>query len=238
MKSYEKYYTRSLYPLQNGIIGQINSLNTPFYLTGGTALTRGYCNHRYSEDLDFFVNGDPHFLSYISNILKILEEYCIINKLALQKDKAIVTDTFAQINIEKAETMLKIDFVNDIAAHFGEISVHPELGKIDSVRNILSNKITALFRYEPKDIVDIWIIAKNYNFNWETVFSEAREKELGIDPLVAAEIIKTFPESKLHYIKWIKEFILAEIKNDIDVIALDMINAGNNSLSFHNNPLK
>ena len=28
---------------------------------------------------------------------------------------------------------------------------------IDSLQNILSNKISALFRYEPKDIVDIWI---------------------------------------------------------------------------------
>ncbi|MCD4795127.1 MAG: nucleotidyl transferase AbiEii/AbiGii toxin family protein [Bacteroidales bacterium] len=28
----------------------------PFYLTGGTALVRFYLNHRYSEDLDFFVN--------------------------------------------------------------------------------------------------------------------------------------------------------------------------------------
>jgi hypothetical protein len=238
MKSYEKYYTRSLYPLQNGIIGQINSLNTPFYLTGGTALSRAYFNHRYSDDLDFFVNGDSHFLTYISSILKILEEHCSLNKLTLQKDKAIVTDAFAQIYIEKAETMLKIEFVNDIAAHFGEISIYPELGKVDSPRNILSIKITALFRYEPKDIVDIWIIAKNYHFNWETVYSEAREKELGIDPLVAAEIIKTFPEGKLDYIKWIKKYPITDIKNDIDVIALDMINAGKNSLSLHNNPLK
>jgi hypothetical protein len=32
-----------------------------FYLTGGTALSRCYLNHRYSDDLDFFINQAPDF---------------------------------------------------------------------------------------------------------------------------------------------------------------------------------
>ncbi|WP_413884945.1 nucleotidyl transferase AbiEii/AbiGii toxin family protein [Candidatus Desulfatibia sp.] len=36
----------------------ISDTNTPFYLTGGTVLSRCYFHHRYSEDLDFFVNSD------------------------------------------------------------------------------------------------------------------------------------------------------------------------------------
>ena len=32
-------------------------------------------------------------------------------------------------------------------------------GRIDSLRSILSNKLTALFRSEPKDVVDIHAIA-------------------------------------------------------------------------------
>jgi predicted nucleotidyltransferase component of viral defense system len=32
-----------------------------FYLTGGTALSRAYLNHRYSDDLDFFVNAVNDF---------------------------------------------------------------------------------------------------------------------------------------------------------------------------------
>lgn len=46
---------------------------------------------------------------------------------------------------EKIE--LKIDLVNDVEAHFGEFIYSKELGKIDSLENILSNKISALFRY-------------------------------------------------------------------------------------------
>jgi hypothetical protein len=40
-------------------------MNYPFYLTGGTALGRYYLGHRYSEDLDFFVNADPIYKDYI-----------------------------------------------------------------------------------------------------------------------------------------------------------------------------
>ncbi|HPK45112.1 MAG TPA: nucleotidyl transferase AbiEii/AbiGii toxin family protein, partial [Spirochaetota bacterium] len=32
----------------------VKNLNLPFYLTGGTALSRGYFNHRYSDDIDLF----------------------------------------------------------------------------------------------------------------------------------------------------------------------------------------
>jgi predicted nucleotidyltransferase component of viral defense system len=32
-----------------------NAAGTPFFLTGGTALSRYYTHHRYSDGLDFFV---------------------------------------------------------------------------------------------------------------------------------------------------------------------------------------
>ncbi|MBW7858763.1 MAG: nucleotidyl transferase AbiEii/AbiGii toxin family protein [Leptonema sp. (in: Bacteria)] len=31
----------------------VSDLKLPFFLTGGTALSRFYLNHRYSDDLDF-----------------------------------------------------------------------------------------------------------------------------------------------------------------------------------------
>ena len=31
---------------------KLKTLNQPFYLTGGTAVSRGYLHHRYSDDLD------------------------------------------------------------------------------------------------------------------------------------------------------------------------------------------
>ncbi len=54
-----------LYLLQDKFLTWWASLGFQFYLTGGTALGRFYLNHRYSEDLDFFLNNDPLFSQYI-----------------------------------------------------------------------------------------------------------------------------------------------------------------------------
>ena len=56
---------------------------------------------------------------------------------------------------------LKIDFVNDVSVHFGSIENTPVFYRTDSVRNILSNKYTAIYRLSIKDVVDICEIARN-----------------------------------------------------------------------------
>jgi hypothetical protein len=61
MNSYEPFYRDKLYPFQDGVMHTVKGVGTPFYLTGGTALSRFYFGHRYSDDLDYFVNSDPGF---------------------------------------------------------------------------------------------------------------------------------------------------------------------------------
>jgi hypothetical protein len=41
-----------LYSLQDWALSHLRNVRHEFYLTGGTALGRGYYQHRYSEDLD------------------------------------------------------------------------------------------------------------------------------------------------------------------------------------------
>ena len=57
----ETFYAQTLYPFQDEVLQIINLVETGFYLTGGTAASRGYLHHRYSDDLDFFVNDQPDF---------------------------------------------------------------------------------------------------------------------------------------------------------------------------------
>jgi len=64
----ENHYQNALYPLQNYILSLINKLDLPFYLTGGTALSRHYLFHRYSDDLDLFVNEHSEFRLLIDAI--------------------------------------------------------------------------------------------------------------------------------------------------------------------------
>lgn len=47
------FYTNILYPLQDKVLKIIERANSPFYLTGGTALSRFYYPIRFSDDLDF-----------------------------------------------------------------------------------------------------------------------------------------------------------------------------------------
>ena len=55
------YYRSKLYPLQDEVLALLS--NELFYLTEGTCLSRFYFNHRFSEELDFFFDGNCNPLS-------------------------------------------------------------------------------------------------------------------------------------------------------------------------------
>ncbi len=50
MSSFSEYYEKILYPLQDGVLKCVAGSGTEFFLTGGTALNRGFHNKRYSDD--------------------------------------------------------------------------------------------------------------------------------------------------------------------------------------------
>jgi hypothetical protein len=75
--------------LQNRFFDWWRPLSLPFYLTGGTALGRFYLNHRYSEDIDFFVNANPDFNKYILKIKDNLQA-----QFKADITKALITDDF------------------------------------------------------------------------------------------------------------------------------------------------
>ena len=64
----EEYFTKKLHPLQDGILDIVKRSGTPFYLTGGTALSRGRYGHRYSEDLDLFVDNDSSYSVHVDTL--------------------------------------------------------------------------------------------------------------------------------------------------------------------------
>lgn len=229
MTSYSKHYEKNLYPLQTGVLNIIKNCNTHFYLTGGTALSRGYYNHRYSDDLDFFINNDDTFQQQVSIVLKALKKAGYV--WDTEKDY-FLTESFCSIKLleKQTNTLLKIDFVNDIPEHFGDFVATNIYYKTDSVRNILSNKISALFRYEAKDVADIREIALHEHFNWADIICEARQKDAGIEIPVITEIIKDMPENEFRYIKWIKNPEWDKFKTDMEIIISDMLTNADNNL--------
>ena len=224
MNLYKKDY-KTLYLLQNSFFDWWATLELPFYLTGGTALERFYLNHRYSEDLDFFVNADNDFSEHILFIKNEIQ-----NQFKTDISKTIVTDEFARFFIDDNNTLLKVEFVNDVKYRAGS-PLKNDLGSIDTVTNILSNKLTAIVgRDEPKDVFDIVTIATNFSFNWRVMFNHAKEKAM-INEIDVEQRLFTFPVSYLLNVDWlIKPLDIKAFEQQIRKIADDFILGNNNSL--------
>lgn len=208
------FYANTLYPLQDKVLKSIASLKTPFYLTGGTALSRFYFNHRYSDDLDLFVNQDPQFVSYVEKIL-----------LRLTNFDLVITNRSESYYSLKINELLKIDFINDTAGRVGLFKKTTVFSQVDSLENILANKISALVsREEAKDVVDLWIIAQNQTIDWEKTFLAVNSKAAGIFPPAVAEKIATFPAELINQIKWVdKPPNLKTFKLNLDEIVKQIL---------------
>ncbi len=231
MKESGEYYTKNLYPLQDGILNIVKELKLPFYLTGETALNRNYFRRRYSDEIDLFVNKDINFNQHIEALYKVLQEKQRAGLFSIDYQRTRRSENFFQLFILKEDVELKIDLVNDVASHYGDFINNHVLGKIDSLRNILSNKLSAIFRYEPKDVVDVWIICKNLKCNLREIIDEAKSKEAGVDPVAIYEILSSFPLDKLSIIKWIEKPETEIFKKEIMQIAEDILHGRENSLS-------
>jgi len=222
---HDAYYQNTLYPLQDKILETVGKLPVGFYLTGGTALSRAYLHHRYSDDLNFFVNNAHDFKNQVNLIFKAL------NEAGHAIEVSVADDGFARVFIVEGETVLKLDFVNDVPFRSGTVISTGLFHKTDNLHNILSNKITALGRLEAKDLVDIVFICNNLSFNWETIMKDASEKDLWVNPVHLIEVIEQFPFERLQEINWIKETpSLDWFDEQINQMIPDILDGSANSL--------
>ncbi len=218
-KDYRKFYR-----IQNKIFQVLKPVLADFYLTGGTALGRFFLNHRYSEDLDFFVNSDPGFQKKLLLIEKTLN-----NEVTLLREQTVVYEDFARYYIETENSFLKIEFVNDVQYRSSK-PLKSEFCLIDTPLNILANKLTAVIgRDEPKDIFDIYALAQSYSFNWMEVFYEAKKKNI-INEIDIEQRIRSFPVDLINDVDWLlKPFDREHFRKVILTIANDFILGRDNS---------
>lgn len=133
---HDDYYQNILYPLQDKVLKIVTKLPVELYLTGETALSRAYLNHRYSDDLDFFVNNVANFKSQVNTVIKALPES------GLPFDTTVADEGYARIFVFDGEHALKLDFVNDVPFRSGTPEVTKLFERTDNLYNILSNKKT------------------------------------------------------------------------------------------------
>lgn len=219
------YYKDLLYPLQDRVLKQIGISGTPFYLTGGTVVGRFLLNHRYSDDLDFFLNAATDFRDQIEKLISFLKlTFKDIRMNNLQ-------DSFARFYVVEDELQLKLEFVNDVKFRVGIPTINEVGLQIDTWDNILSNKLTALSRTAPKDYSDVLFLSLKYEFNWKTIIDHAKQKDAWINEINISQQLMNFKLEKLTEVKFLENVDTKKITADyFKILARESLHGFDNSL--------
>lgn len=227
------FYMERLYPLQNRILNVINELCPSLYLTGGTALSRFYFTHRYSDDLELFANDESSFSSIVE---KAVAGIMTIEGVSLQKMESGVGDGYVRIEVAEGDISLTIDFVNGIVYRLGK----PERREgftVDTLSNIFTNKISAIIgRDELKDIVDVREICRSCLFKWDRVIEVSQEKESSVDGEYIDYRLSTLIDylnrqaGFLDTINWIRKPDTSSFISDLEKIRREIISLSENTL--------
>ena len=223
------FYKDKLYPLQDRVLEQIGASGTSFYLTGGTVLGRFLLNHRYSDDLDFFLNAATDFKEQINRLIEHLK--LTFKDIRLNN----LQDSFARFYVVEGELQLKMEFVNDVKFRVG-IPTRNEFGlQYDTWDNILSNKLTALSRIAPKDYSDVLFLSLKYEFNWKTIIEYAKQKDAWINEINISQQLMNFDLKKLEEVKFPEDFDKRKItKEYFEILARESLHGFDNSLYGRN----
>ncbi|MFH1191232.1 MAG: nucleotidyl transferase AbiEii/AbiGii toxin family protein [Candidatus Omnitrophota bacterium] len=186
-----------------------------FYLSGGTALSQYYLQHRYSEDLDFFCFKQFEILS-INAFLKENKKKLGIKKIDFQQ--SFNRNLFF---IHTKDEALKAEFT---CYPFEQIEkpVKKNGMLVDSLMDIAVNKAFTIFQNpRSRDFIDLYLILNNYDkVKFEALFKMAGSKfDSQIDPiqlgaqLMKAEDIQDLPRMlvEISHEKW-RNFFLKQAK--------------------------
>lgn len=151
----------------------------PYVLSGGTALSRFYFHHRFSEDLDFFCEEINFSFEKIEKVATLLRKQGITCELAIRSDlpghlKAVAYSMGDGIQI-------KVDFLEDpFTGMWNPIKNKTDTGvvcRIDTLDQIYYRKIFSLMEQwhksrkirRIKDLVDLYALHRYHRTIEKTV---------------------------------------------------------------------
>ncbi len=120
--------------------------------------------------------------------------------------------------------------INDVPFHQGEFVSNHLFNRIDTWENILSNKISALGRNEPKDIADILFIAQKFSFNWMEVIESAKKKDMWVNEIDVSSILNSYQVESLKSLRWIEQPDFEKLAKLLKTIARNILMAGDNGI--------
>lgn len=214
---------QQLYQLQDWVLARLKAVDHGFYLSGGTALSRGYYAHRHSDDLDFFVNDSPEFLLWRDRCLEALDRASRDENLRLE---IVLRDERFGRAFLHGPAALKLEFINDVPFRVGQPWKHPSLGPLDTKENILANKISALVdREEPKDLADIFWLCCRDRLDLRAALDSASGKAAGIFPPLVARALAERLRLGIPNVEWQQRPAEAEYRNGIEALIKSLVDS-------------
>ena len=175
--------SKSLTPLKHDFLVSFFKKCQDFFLTGGSALSIFYLDHRFSYDLDLFTQKDIdwHYLErlFITVVKEINAEYTVITKAPF----------FHRYEIKKSRDREIIDFVIDKVPQIDKEKNIFGIITVDTQFEIGVNKIcTLLSRTEIKDLVDLYFLSRS-GFDIKKNIEKAKQKDGGVEPAIISWLI-------------------------------------------------
>jgi len=143
-----------------------------FYFSGGTALSRYYLQHRFSDDLDFF--SEKEIVSTDLNLFLTTHKKSFFAD-AVQYSQSFNRNLFF-LSFPDLKNELKVEFAY---YPFTRLEKGQKGGnmQIDSVLDIAVNKVFTLTQQiRGRDFFDIYITCQKYGFDFMDLLKKAREK--------------------------------------------------------------
>ena len=182
-----------------------SKLRKSFYFTGGTVLSAYYLQHRYSDDLDFFSEGEVDF----DSTLAFMEKMAKSELFTFTMQKKVVVQMF--FLTYKDGSSFKVDFAYypyrriQKGRNEGNVS-------IDSLLDIGVNKTVAVLqRSDVKDFVDYYYLEQKFGL-WDLTQGARVKFNMELDPILfASDLLKV--EDFTFMPKMIAPLTLATLKN-------------------------
>lgn len=208
---------RVLTSQQKGFLQEFvkTELRNIFRLTGGTALSAFYLEHRLSEDLDFFSSEKiPFYL-----VEEFLKGFEFIGDITYTK---LFDRNIFNLSLKNTGT-IKVEFTYYPLKNLEDVFLIDNL-QVDSLLDIIVNKLCAIAdRFDAKDYVDLYTSLKEGNFSLKELMDLANKKcEIrGIGHILKSRLLE-IPEG-IENIPMRVSVTKAEIKNLFEGFIRDIV---------------
>jgi len=154
------------------LVGREKQITQRFYLTGGTALSEFYLQHRLSYDLDFFCENEEVEPDIVEAFLKKISPKLSVVKIK----KGQFLGLFNYILVYKNGQELKVDFSYYPFPRIAKGLKYKNI-EIDSLYDIAVNKLHTIFmKPRNRDYLDLYFILKNENYTLDKLIIDAKTK--------------------------------------------------------------